>query len=208
VYSLASVLYEMLTGNPPHTGASAQQIIMKIVTDTARPLMELRKSVPPNVAAAVAKALEKLPADRFESAKAFAEALADRHFSSATGGPPGAQDASRRGVPVPLVAAGMGLLALLAWLGWQRAPAVIEAQPVRFTIPVPPGAAVSSLDVAPDGSQVLFSDATSHASFIRTLANDSLRQIGASGIRLRFSADGASTIGPTDQTHRGLNIMP
>src|SRR5687767_15633143 len=47
VYSLASVLYEMLTGSPPHTGASAQQIIMKIVTEDARPVTQLRKSVPP-----------------------------------------------------------------------------------------------------------------------------------------------------------------
>src|SRR5574338_269456 len=38
VYSLGSVLYEMLTGNPPHTGASAQQIIMKIVTEEAAPV--------------------------------------------------------------------------------------------------------------------------------------------------------------------------
>ena len=37
VYSLGSVLYEMLTGDPPHTGASAQQIIMKIVTDDRAP---------------------------------------------------------------------------------------------------------------------------------------------------------------------------
>ena len=43
-----------------------------------------RKSVPPNVAAAVAKSLEKLPADRFESAKAFSEALANHAYSSAT----------------------------------------------------------------------------------------------------------------------------
>jgi eukaryotic-like serine/threonine-protein kinase len=70
VYSLGSVLYEMLTGNPPHTGASAQQIIMKIVTEEAAPVTRLRKAVPPNVAAAVAQALEKLPADRFESARA------------------------------------------------------------------------------------------------------------------------------------------
>ncbi len=81
VYSLGSVLYEMLTGNPPHVGASAQQIIMKIVTDTARPVTELRKAVPRNVADAVAKSLEKLPADRFESAKAFGDALGNPGFS-------------------------------------------------------------------------------------------------------------------------------
>ena len=46
---------------------------MKIVTEEAAPVTRLRKSVPPNVAAAVAKSLEKLPADRFESAKAFAD---------------------------------------------------------------------------------------------------------------------------------------
>ena len=65
VYSLASVLYEMLAGEPPHTAGSAQAVIMKIVTDVARPVNELRRNVPPNVVAALAKALEKLPADRF-----------------------------------------------------------------------------------------------------------------------------------------------
>ena len=98
VYSLASVLYEMLTGDPPHTGSSAQQIIVKIIADEARPVGEVRKSVPPNVAAALAKALEKLPADRFETAKAFADALADPGFrgrdgstAAATGATPGRQ---------------------------------------------------------------------------------------------------------------------
>jgi serine/threonine-protein kinase len=67
IYSLGAVLYEMLTGDPPHTGSSAQAIIMKIVTEDARPVTIVRKSVPPNVAVAVATALEKLPADRFAS---------------------------------------------------------------------------------------------------------------------------------------------
>ena len=60
VYSLASVLYEMLTGSPPHVGSSAQQVIMKIIAEPVQPVAAQRKSVPPNVSAAVMKALEKL----------------------------------------------------------------------------------------------------------------------------------------------------
>jgi Tol biopolymer transport system component/tRNA A-37 threonylcarbamoyl transferase component Bud32 len=78
VYSLGCMLYEMLTGNPPHVGASAYQIIMKIVTEEPAPVTNLRRSVPPHVAATVAKALEKLPADRFATAHDFAEALLGR----------------------------------------------------------------------------------------------------------------------------------
>src|SRR5436190_18503327 len=84
IYSLASVLYEMLTGEPPHMGNSAQQIIMKIIAEPVESVTKYRKAVPPNVAAAVSKALEKLPADRFETAKQFAEALVNRTYTSAS----------------------------------------------------------------------------------------------------------------------------
>jgi serine/threonine protein kinase/Tol biopolymer transport system component len=116
VYSLGSVLYEMLTGEAPHTGSSAQAIIMKIVTDEARPVRELRKAVPPHVAAAVEKALEKLPADRFDGAKAFADALHNPAFapSVATVGPP-----PRRFVVAALTALILLTAALAAW-GWLR----------------------------------------------------------------------------------------
>jgi serine/threonine-protein kinase len=103
IYSLGSVLFEMLTGEPPHTGGSAQAIIMKIVTDDARPVTELRKSVPPHVAAATAKALEKLAADRFESAAKFAEALTNPAFTIPATHPtrvPAAVSPLRRMVPL------------------------------------------------------------------------------------------------------------
>jgi len=104
VYSLASVCYEMLTGNPPHVGSSAQQIIMRIITEQPEPVTLHRKTVPPHVAAAVAKALEKLPADRFESAEKFAEALANPAFTTVTG--VGAQAMAARGAArAPLLAA-------------------------------------------------------------------------------------------------------
>src|SRR5512140_1058915 len=64
IYSLATVLYEMLAGQPPHIGGAAQQVIMKIITESAQPVRQLRKNTPANVDAAIAKALEKLPADR------------------------------------------------------------------------------------------------------------------------------------------------
>src|SRR5690348_16761226 len=86
IYSLGSVLYEMLAGQPPHVGGTAQQIIMKIIAEDAQPVTRLRKSVPANVAAAVGKSLEKLPADRFATAREFSEALHDPGFRTGDGG--------------------------------------------------------------------------------------------------------------------------
>src|ERR1041385_7294751 len=75
VYALGCVLYEMLTGEPPFTGPTAQSIVAKVLTDDPRPASELRRSVPPNVEAAIRTALEKLPADHFATMADFAAAL-------------------------------------------------------------------------------------------------------------------------------------
>jgi len=75
IYSLGAVTYEMLAGEAPHTGTNAQAIIAKLMTEDVRPLTVLRRNVPPAVDAAVRHALEKLPADRFATAREFADAL-------------------------------------------------------------------------------------------------------------------------------------
>jgi Tol biopolymer transport system component len=138
IYSLASVLYEMLTGEPPHMGNSAQQIIMKILTDVPRPVAELRKSVPPNVAAAIAKALEKLPADRFDSAKAFADALTNPAFTrigtaaTAIHAQPAARWKDRAALPL---AVGLVLVAIIAAWGWLRPQPPVQTARLPILLP-------------------------------------------------------------------------
>jgi tRNA A-37 threonylcarbamoyl transferase component Bud32/dipeptidyl aminopeptidase/acylaminoacyl peptidase len=78
VYALGCVLYEMLIGEPPFTGPTAQAIVARVVTDAPRPIAIQRKSVPAHVEAAVMKALEKLPADRHGTAREFADALSGK----------------------------------------------------------------------------------------------------------------------------------
>ena len=75
VYSLASVLYEMLAGEPPVSGGSAQAMIAKLMTEKPTRLRILRDTLSTAVDEAVAKALAKTPADRFSSAGDFIRAL-------------------------------------------------------------------------------------------------------------------------------------
>ena len=75
IYSLGALTYEMLTGEPPHVGSTSQAIIARVLTERPRPIRVSRPSVPEHVEAAVEHALEKLPADRWPSAREFAEAL-------------------------------------------------------------------------------------------------------------------------------------
>jgi eukaryotic-like serine/threonine-protein kinase len=153
VYSLASVLYEMLSGQPPHLGGSAQQIIMKIIAEPVAAVTTLRKSVPGNVTAALAKALEKLPADRFDTAKAFADALTNPAFVTVG---PAAQSASppvRRSALTALTAV---FAALAAW-GWFRpspAPPVVS---YRLVLPEgqAPNPDAGPPAAAPDGSYLM-----------------------------------------------------
>ncbi len=197
----------MLTGDPPHTGATAQQIIMKIIAETPRPVTELRRSVPEHVAAALAQALEKLPADRFATAKAFTEALQGRS--------PGGTvvTASGRGrlravAPRRLLLLALGLAALLlAAVGfgavqWRAAHRVAPTPVVRFHIELPSyllssnAAAPTNLAVSPDGLTIAYTlmgeDGAPHL-FVRGLdqAEDRLLPGTEGAVSPAFSPDGA-----------------
>ena len=181
VYSLASVLYEMLTGNPPHVGASAQQIIMKIIAEPAQIVTQLRKTVPAHVSAALARALEKLPADRFESAKAFRDALATEAFVYGTSAQTVANQqatVSRRlfgGRRATLAAWAIAAVAVMAaGAGWlRRAP----EEPVRrfdLDLSAITQDQASDVVVSPDGTMIAVAGALGEkpAIYLRHLDGD------------------------------------
>jgi TolB-like protein len=131
IYSLGCVLYEMLAGEPPFTGASAQAILLRKFTENPRPLRAVRDTVPPEIEAAVTKALARSPADRFSSAGELVKVLesaGSRQSSGATSavlgaGGPGQTAVLRRPglllryplVATLLVGIAIGLGVLFAW---------------------------------------------------------------------------------------------
>jgi Tol biopolymer transport system component/tRNA A-37 threonylcarbamoyl transferase component Bud32 len=113
VYALGVVTYEMLLGEAPFTGPTAQAVVAKAMSEDPRPPTAMRRNVPAHVEHAVLTALEKLPADRFPTAAAYAHQLmtpmgAEAHVPQARG---------RARAPLRLVAgaflAGAALTALV-----------------------------------------------------------------------------------------------
>ncbi|MEO8636577.1 MAG: serine/threonine-protein kinase, partial [Gemmatimonadales bacterium] len=142
VYALGCVTYEMLIGEPPFTGPTAQAIIAKVMTSEPVGLTSQRKSVPPAVEDAVLAALEKLPADRWPTAAAFVSALEGQGGVTR----PRATSATRVPVkkwssksPWPWAIA-FGLAALAAAWGWLHSgPPVTAPAVVRFELQPAPG---------------------------------------------------------------------
>jgi len=203
VYALGAMTYEMLLGEPPFTGPTAQSIVAKVMTEKPAPLIARRERIPPPVEDAVLTALEKLPADRFASAAEFASALAGK-AAGGTGGATRRMSAAsgfRRGRRnLRPAALSMGMLSLVAgayWLGGRAGgrvgPPVSFGQSVKVTWD--PGLEILPA-ISPDGKSVAYSRGTiiNMQVYVRPVAGGRSIQLtdDTSGVQAhpRWSPDG------------------
>jgi serine/threonine-protein kinase len=177
IYALAAVTYEMLAGEPPFSGASSQVIVAKVLTEDPKPLVLQRRSIPDSVERAILTGLEKLPADRFDTAAEFAAALEAETPARASAAHAKAPE-PRRALSAPLAAGlGLGALALAAlayWAGTRSATGAGAAIAFGRASPVTwdPGLEVHP-SISPDGRLVAYAAgavATRLRVFVRPVA--------------------------------------
>ena len=212
VYALGCVTYEMLIGDPPFTGSTAQAIVAKVVTEKPAALTRVRSTIPEAVEDAVLTALEKLPADRFATAAEFAAALAGgttaRSTTRSAARPAGPTPGQRRGY----VVAGITLAALGLAGGWllgrkggngsSAGPAVYDAALpdtalISFAASsrtISYGTAIRSLSVAKSGEFVVYAASRGESSelWYRSLRTADVHPIAGTegGTAPRVSLDG------------------
>ncbi|MEO6526544.1 MAG: protein kinase [Gemmatimonadaceae bacterium] len=123
VYALGAVTYEMLVGEPPFTGPTAQAIVAKVMTTEPLAPRVQRNTVPQAVNDAVLTALSKVPADRFSSTVKFAEALQRIEPARVAAAPAGTHFGARRwmlAVAAVLVVIALGVAARSRYVASER----------------------------------------------------------------------------------------
>jgi serine/threonine-protein kinase len=170
IYALGAVTYEMLIGEPPFTGPSAQAIVAKVLTESARDVVAQRRSVPPHIAAAVEHALEKLPADRFASAREFAETLQGKGLATssvptrAISGSAVSRSPRRRVMTVVASIVALGAVGAAGWSIGRRN--VTRGETIRLSMTVPADAPFGNiyagppLAISPDGMTIAYTART------------------------------------------------
>jgi hypothetical protein len=155
IYALGAVLYELLTGDPPYTGSTAQAVLGKILQGGPVSATAVRRSIPPNVDAAIAKALEKLPADRFTTANDFARALTDPTFRHGAVAAAAMRHRLWNPIAIGATAAAAALAAVAAW-------ALLRPEPpgpvLRFSLHTDVNQIPSEwMSISPDGMTAVMS---------------------------------------------------
>lgn len=116
IYALGCVLYEMLAGEPPFTGPTAESIVHKHLSAMPLDVTAGRPSVPGDVVATIAKSLAKAPADRYQTAEELALALAAQQASLVTPSAGGNRPGLRRGMSIAAVVTAAVLVGSVATL--------------------------------------------------------------------------------------------
>jgi serine/threonine-protein kinase len=205
IYALACVAYEMLSGDPPFTGPTAQAVLTAMMTTDAKPLVERRRTVPQATAAAIHRALEPLPADRFASAADFGAALAPGP-SSAPQLRPRLRGHLRRLRLAPFVAGAGGVVIGLLVARFANPSARPAVRRLNLVLPVGApvalGSAASALGrqtaiaISPSGDHLVYVTSRGNSTMlaIRAIDGDSaLILAGTEGAYYPFySPDGAS----------------
>ncbi len=179
VYALGAVTYEMLTGEPPFTGASTQAIVARVLTERPASLRTVRDTVPVVVEQAVMQALAKLPADRFASAGAFVLALMLPNSRELSGAPVVRAKRTPRGVMTAVVIACATVSAAAGWLGRGATSSLAPTPETRFTLDFRRGEVVPQYMTgriyafSPDGATLVYvaADSTGQSQLYRRPLN-------------------------------------
>ncbi|MEP7384264.1 MAG: protein kinase, partial [Gemmatimonadota bacterium] len=206
VYSLGAVTFEMLAGEAPFSGPTAQAVLVRVLTEPPPTLTSRRPNVPPHAEAAVRTAMEKVPADRFGSAATFAAALNDATAVPVVRVPAAATDVlvlSRRKAAM-LAGWMLGAVAIAAMAGWVRgratvAPSVVSAPVPAVRVALDADSSVHGLGapaISPDGNSVAYLGSSAKGSQLFVRRVDELVPHALAGTEFAespfFSSDGSS----------------
>ena len=216
IFALGAVTYEMLAGDPPFSGTSAQAVVARMLAESPPPLRTPRPSVPPAIEAAVMKALERVPADRFTTAADFASALTGGHLSPVRStASPVTRMSPRTWSMAALAAAVLLGLGALGHRFASRAPDGLGV--VHATLELGDNVAVrpitnSRLAIAPSGRRIAFigSEGDDAALWVRDLDQPVARRLPDTrgAFAPFFSPDGKSIGFFTGGGLRSIKVVP
>jgi eukaryotic-like serine/threonine-protein kinase len=194
VYSLACVLYEMLAGEPPFAGRTAQAVTARKLSESAPEVRAVRDSTPGPVAAVVRRALARVPADRYRTAAELAEALRRAENEGAADPAVAARGRGASGWRAVAVGSGAALLLITTayvagWSGRAPGPGLFVELVVDGRVELGSRAALS-----PDGRRLAY--LSGDRLWVRDLEGlDSRTVPGSDGARMPFWSPDATELG-------------
>jgi Tol biopolymer transport system component len=208
-YALGCVVYEMLAGQPPFTGPTAESLMHQHLNVPARAVTELRPAVPAALADSIARALAKNPADRFESTSRFADSLVLPAAAQAAARPGSARRLAPLWLGVAVAAVAAVAIGLWTWLGPTRAARELTLTRLTYDAGVSMDPAISrdgrlfaySSDRGGDGNLDLWVQYLGQRSPLR------LTRGAATSWQPSFSPDGSRIVFRSERDGGGLYLV-